>query len=98
MKWYLARSGAAPKTWWYLSFVKDGAFAGGCVVEAVDMGEAVKRAWTLKINPGGEVMGIPVPEAALPQPNDRDRLLTKDEIKSIWPDAEKLGDIDDALN
>lgn len=46
---------------WYLSFVDDH-FLGACVVEAPSMPDACRKAWALNINPGGQVLGVPVPE------------------------------------
>jgi hypothetical protein len=59
-------------------------FAGGCIVEAGDMKEAISAAWMLGINPGGEVMGKPVEkgqEDMLP----RNRLLSKAEMMKFGP-------------
>jgi hypothetical protein len=65
---------------WYLSFATDDEFLGGCVVEAYGIATAIVRTHVLGINPGGEVMGVPVPE----EDRDRlphDRLLTREEIE-----------------
>ena len=49
-----------PKSrWWYLSFADDG-FRGACVVKATDFITAVSEAHRLKINPGGQVIGLPM--------------------------------------
>ncbi len=79
--------------WFYLSFVKE-TFVGGCIVRAEEMLDAVSVAHELGINPGGEVMGMPIPEGFLPGPEFRERLLSKSDIKSFWADAARLGDID----
>lgn len=39
----------------YMSFVKDGAFAGACLVYASDAKSAMQTAWEQKCNPGGEI-------------------------------------------
>lgn len=73
---------------WYLSFVGDKGFLGGCVVKATTIEEAIRRSWRLKINPGGEVMCIPVPagrEDMLPL----NRLMTRQELEEYGPVARK---------
>lgn len=52
---------------WYLSFARE-TFRGACVIEADSVVAAVKRAHALGINPGGNVLGLPVP------PDDAHRL------------------------
>lgn len=83
--------------WWYLSFVGGdaGTFIGGCFVEADDVGSALTLSHLLGCNPGGEVMGAPVPEGFLPDDSFRNRLLTKAEIASFWPDAKRVADMED---
>ncbi len=82
--------------WFYLSFAgdRDGVdtFFGACIVEAPEMTLATMASHALGINPGGEVMGMPIPEGFLPGPEYRERLLTKKEIKAFWPDADSEGD------
>jgi hypothetical protein len=65
---------------WYLSFVKSGEFIGGCMVKAWTMEQAVERTWRLRINPGGEVVGLPV-EAGLANALPHNRLLSLRELK-----------------
>jgi len=72
------------KTWWYLSFA-DEAFNGACIVEADGMVEAVKEAHRLRINPGGQVRGNPIPEDAVYDPAYRNRLLNKDDLQEMLP-------------
>ncbi len=80
--------------WFYLSFV-DKVFLGGAFVRADEMIGATCAAHALGCNPGGEVMGVPVPEGFLPGPEYRERLLTKKEINVFWPDAKRIADMDD---
>jgi hypothetical protein len=78
--------------WWYLSFA-DEVFLGAALVRATDIADAVREAWALKINPGGSVYAMAVEhEDKLPPSEDRERLLSKDEVYRIWPDAHRLGD------
>lgn len=80
-------------TWWYLSFADRDRFLGACFVETpmqdVDMGmmAAIVRAHALQINPGGEVMGTPIPHDLLEgqvEPEHRERLLSRAEIDTLW--------------
>lgn len=50
-------------SFWYLSFVKDGHFSGACVVQGDELADAIRTAWRLEINPGGEVLGVPLDKA-----------------------------------
>lgn len=66
-------------SWYYLSFVKDDAFAGACIVEGAHPAVAIQEAWDRGINPGGEVMAISLgddPGPVLP----RNRLLSRADI------------------
>lgn len=65
-------------SWYYLSFVKDDAFAGACIVEASHAWTAPQEAWDRNINPGGDVMVVDL--GADPGPLPRNRLLSRAEI------------------
>jgi hypothetical protein len=81
-----------PMSLWYLSFVDPGPpgrFLGGAVVEGVDLGDALRNAWALKINPGGEVLGAPIEKNLFPV----NRLLSRAELESFAP-VSRLGDTD----
>ena len=82
--------------WFYLSFAgdRDGVdtFFGACIVNAPEMILATIESHRLKINPGGQVLGMPIPEGFLPGSEYRERLLTKADIKAFWPDADSEGD------
>lgn len=90
------------ETWTYLSFVlgdgDDEHFAGGCIVRGDDVVEAVKEAHRLGCNPGGDVLGGPIPEGHLPPEKYRERLLTKAEIDECWSDCVRIGDVKDELD
>ena len=50
---------------WWLWFTKEGeGFVGGCYVRGVDIGEAVTQAHRAGCNPGGQVMGVEIPDEA----------------------------------
>jgi hypothetical protein len=77
-------------TYFWLSFVDDTRpkgeqFLGGCAVEADSVEQAIRRAWALGINPGGEVAAVQVPKH-LEKNLTRyglDRLLTKAELNAM---------------
>ena len=78
-----------PARLWYLSFAQvGGGFRGGLYLWASNFGDAISGAWASGQNPGGEVIGVPVPEHSVRKvPRDHiGRLLTKEEI-----DQEHLG-------
>lgn len=82
------------KPWWYLSFANE-TFLGGAVVQADDLVDAAKEAHRQGCNPGGEVLGAPVPEHLTPKEGYRNRLLAKSEIDECWDDCVRLGDVRD---
>jgi len=65
---------------WYLSFVDKTGFRGGAFIVEADYVEAIRKAWRLGINPGGEVGGIPCDP--LPPTEWVERLLTREEVES----------------
>lgn len=60
-------------------------FLGACVVDADDMLTAVRQAWALGCNPGGEALGHPLPATVEPfiDARWRRRLLTRDECNEL---------------
>jgi len=50
------------KPLFYLSFASEAGFLGVAIVEADDFLDAVKCAHELGINPGGQVLGFPLPK------------------------------------
>ncbi len=70
---------------WYLSFVKDGKFAGGVIVEAADFPGAIQETWRQKCNPGGEIKGAAFPDdvAMLTGQKWKNRLLSKEDVDSF---------------
>lgn len=73
--------------WHYLSFVdgrlpKGEQWLGAAIVEGLDITEAVKKAWRLGINPGGEVAGIEIEH--VPSPRFCNRLMiSKSELRDL---------------
>jgi hypothetical protein len=86
--------------WFYLSFAGpiDGderdVFRGGVIVPGHEIIGATCTAHMLKINPGGQVIGMPIPEGFLPDEKYRERLLSKTDIQEFWPDAARVADIE----
>jgi hypothetical protein len=68
---------------YYLSFASDTAFLGCVFVEGRELVDAVRAAHRLGINPGGEVLGAPVPEDMMPPTSYRRRLLTEPELEEV---------------
>lgn len=83
--------------WHYLSFATDEGFRGGCIVRGADVVESSKEAWRLGCNPGGQVLGAPIPEDAMPPERFRERLLQKAEIDQCWDDCVRTGDVEESL-
>lgn len=76
---------ADPEQWHYLSFATDeDGFRGAAVVLAHGITDAVTKANALKINPGGEVLCMSIPEEKIPAEEFRNRLLAKEEIEAMW--------------
>lgn len=80
-----------PCDWWWLSFCdkdkpKGNQFLGVVVVRGATLRAAMKRAWDLKINPGGEVLASALSQA-IPSERWRERLLSAPECEAA--NAEK---------
>ena len=73
--WWLSfgePNGEKPFWWKFWRHAKEGEFLGVVIVQAPDIHEAVQVAWRKKINPGGEVCGLPILNADI---NDLNRLI-----------------------
>lgn len=80
-------------TLFYLSFANE-TFLGGLLIEGNDVADCVRRAHDARLNPGGEVLGAPVPDCDTERVRPFvGRLLSKVEVSEIWDDAKRLGDI-----
>jgi len=87
----LTQEYAEPERWMYLSFA-DETFHGAVVIKAHGLTDAITRTHALNINPGGQVFGVDMPDdilASVPETN-RQRLLSAEEIKAMWPDAKSI--------
>lgn len=80
-----------PELWHYVSFA-DKVFHGVVIIKAHGITDAVSKCHRLNINPGGQVMCVPMPDKIVAQvpEADRTRLLTKADVQRIWPDAKSL--------
>lgn len=81
--------------WWWLSFAdpdrpKGAQFLGAAIVQGRDIAEANQRAWTLKINPGGEVQGVIIDLIYEPAPGWGDRLMSKADVEAMPPPTKRL--------
>jgi hypothetical protein len=66
-------------------------FLGVCIVEAITFADAIRRAWELSINPGGEVQGFAVPvefEHNIPRIGIN-RLISKQELNQLGEFSER---------
>lgn len=67
---------------WWMSFALDDNKTGyACIVEADTFIGAHRRTIELGINPGGELLGFPIPAGSEEESLPRDRLLTEDELR-----------------
>ncbi len=80
--------------WHYLSFASEAGFLGGAIVRGDDVIEAAQEAHRRGCNPGGEVLGAPVPDHLMPKDGYQNRLLTKGEIDECWDDCDTIGNIE----
>jgi len=71
----------------YLSFIhkeeKKDIYLGGCIINAPHYAEALNISRSLKINPGGSVMIIELPEDKTPSNAYHNKLLSFQEINQI---------------
>lgn len=77
---------AKPERFFWLSFAdphadKGKQFLGVAIVKGGGLQEAVQNAFTMKINPGGEVQAYEIPEQHVPDQKFHNRLLSKAELE-----------------
>lgn len=77
--------------WHYVSFA-DKVFHGVVIIKAHGITDAVRLCHALNINPGGQVMCVPMPDEIIAQVPEkyRTRLLSKEDVQQIWPDAKTI--------
>ena len=74
-------------SWYYLSCAKPKQFMGAIIVQGTSTLDAVMNAAALKQAPpeGAEVLGYRIPAQQLPAEKYRNRLLSLEEVKKMWP-------------
>lgn len=75
----LAEELERPKRWHYFSFAAE-KFYGGLIIECHGLTDGIMKAHRMGVNPGGEVIAVPVPAGQLPPAKYRNRLLSKSDI------------------
>lgn len=78
----LTDESAQPMRLFYLSFA-DEKFLGAAIVEAHGVMHAIELAWSLGINPGGEVASCPVPKGLSIPDSAKNRLLSREEVEKL---------------
>mgnify|MGYP001565045476 CR=1 FL=1 len=73
--------------WYFMIFTDGPEHLGSAIVEAFGPADALLATATLNIDPGrGRVVMTPVAPQHLPAEAFRNRLLTKAEVASFWPE------------
>lgn len=84
-------------SWFYLSFASEEGFLGGAYLPGAGLMDAVKRAWEVGCNPGGQIKAAgPIPDEVVGEhvpPGARERLLSYSELEALhgvapWPEAD----------
>jgi hypothetical protein len=80
-----------PEQWHYVSFA-DKVFHGVVIIKAHGITDAIRLCHALNINPGGQVMCVPISEEIIAQvpETDRQRLLSREDVQRIWLDAKSI--------
>jgi hypothetical protein len=91
MKQLLAEELEQKERWYYVSFAAEEGFRGAAIVRAHGVTTAIMRTHALDINPGGQVLALPI-SAEMCVDGLTDRLLTREEITAAWPDTKSLKD------
>lgn len=78
--------------WWWLSFVdhdkpEGNKFLGVVIIEGETIIDAVRHAWDLNINPGGEVLAGQLEMIDTIPPEFRERLLSKEDAETLAQSA-----------
>lgn len=86
-------NGGTEMKWWWLSFADDDGFRGVTIVQGDNIASAAKSAHRLGINPGGQVLGFPMPPEGLDiyGESHRNRLLSREDLEAA--DGVRLGDL-----
>lgn len=96
-----------PEIWYYLSFADEEpkGFLGSVIIKAHGLTDATMKCNMLLINPGGEAIAYPITDAMIAEykitteqlEKVANRLLSKEEIKAVFPDAHTLGEEQEQL-
>lgn len=78
-----------PLQWWYLSFADAHGSNGNVLVEARGFTSAIAMCSILKINPGGEAMGVPIPPDKTPDPKYAYKLLSPRDVSECFNEEVK---------
>src|SRR6185312_13678952 len=79
---------AGQKGWYFMTFMEHGEHLGAAIVEAYGPVDALLTASDKNADPGrGRVVMTTVAAEHLPAESYRNRLLTKAEVASFWPEA-----------
>lgn len=77
--------------WFYMSFVdndrpKGDKFIGAIVAGGASFEDSLKETWIRKINPGGEIAFVEIPNDIMDKilPDDKFRLLSKSEAENLF--------------
>jgi hypothetical protein len=75
-----------PEKWFWISFAdpdkpEGDQFLGVVVVQGGGMQEAIQNAWSMGINPGGQVMAFELLDDEVPDEQYRRRLMSKEELE-----------------
>lgn len=70
------------ESWWWLSFIDEISRAniGVCIIRGKNISSAVVAAHSLGINPGGEVLGVKIPDDALDLQLGTNRFISASEL------------------
>ena len=80
-------------SWWYLSYAMDDQFLGPCIVRGESFLLACENARNvLGVSPGGQVLGMPIPEEELPKDKYTNQLLSKEDVVACWSDAASIAE------
>jgi hypothetical protein len=86
----------SPERLYYMSFVDEDndRFLGAIVTRAHGPATALLKVNQLRINPGGQVVTIQMPEAPPIDPSVCDRLLTREEVVAAFGPCQTLGEFE----
>jgi hypothetical protein len=86
---------------YFMSFVdfdkdQEQEFIGACIVRAKNSEDAPQEAWRRGCNPGGEMIGLLVPDDRLPDERWYNRTLTREEVEDMGEEVRlKYGVVND---